>query len=96
MPKGVSDQNQANFETDPKAADEAQLKIRRIGNSLGVILPKDLLAHLAASEGETIEWRSLGNGRIEIASVENEADQLMELAEQIMEENRGVLRALAK
>ncbi|MGB3626797.1 MAG: AbrB/MazE/SpoVT family DNA-binding domain-containing protein [Henriciella sp.] len=74
----------------------ASMKIRKIGNSLGVILPKDVLASLRVEEGDTVEVVQTSDGRIELAVVDREADDLMALAEDIMAENRAVLRALAK
>lgn len=71
------------------------LKIRKIGNSLGVVLPKDLLEQLKAGEGDTLAVKQDGTGyRIEVSDAETE--RLMELAEEIIEENRNVLRVLAK
>lgn len=71
------------------------LKIRKIGNSLGVVLPKDLLDQLKAGEGDTLAVKRDAEGyRIEVSDAETE--RLMELAEEIIEENRNVLRVLAK
>lgn len=71
------------------------LKIRKIGNSLGVVLPKDLLEHLNAGEGDTLSVQREENGvRIDVSEAETE--RLMELAEEIIQENRNVLKVLAK
>ena len=74
----------------------ASMKVRRVGNSLGVILPRDLLNALGVEEGDTIDVVQTEDGRIELAVVDREADDLMSMAEEIMAENRAVLRALAK
>lgn len=74
----------------------ASMKIRRIGNSLGVILPRDILNALGVDEGDTVDAVQAEDGRIELAVVDREADDLMSMAEEIMAENRAVLRALAK
>ncbi len=74
----------------------ASMKVRRIGNSLGVILPKDVLGALNVREGDSIEFIQSEDGRIELAVVDREADDLLAMAEDIMAENRAVLRALAK
>jgi putative addiction module antidote len=74
----------------------ASMKVRKIGNSLGVILPKDVLAMLGVDEGDSIDAVRLPDGRIELVVVDREADDLMAMAEDIMAENRAVLRALAK
>ena len=71
------------------------LKIRKIGNSLGVVLPKELLEQLNAGEGDTLSVQREENGfRIEVSEAETE--RLMELAEEIIQENRNVLKVLAK
>lgn len=74
----------------------ASMKVRRVGNSLGVILPKDILTALNVGEGDTVDVVQTADGRIELAVVDREADELMSMAEDIMAENRAVLRALAK
>ena len=71
------------------------LKIRKIGNSLGVVLPKDLLEQLKAGEGDTLNVKREENG-FRLAVSDAETDRLMELAEDIIEENRNVLKVLAK
>ena len=72
-----------------------KLKIRKIGNSLGVVLPKDVLDQLKVKEGDMLDVVSSETG-VTLSISDAEVDQLMELAERIMEENREVLRALAK
>ena len=74
----------------------SKLKLREIGNSVGVILPRDVLSDLGAKAGDEIEYVVKGRGVIELSVTDNEVDELMERAEQIMTENRAVLRALAK
>lgn len=72
------------------------MKVRRIGNSLGVILPRELLTALDVDEGDTVDLVQTEDGRIELSAVDRDADDLMQMAEDIMAENRAVLRALAK
>lgn len=72
-----------------------QLKIRKIGNSLGVVLPKDVLEQLKVKEGDVLDVVPTASGvRLEVS--DEEVDRLMQVAERIMDENREVLRALAK
>jgi putative addiction module antidote len=72
-----------------------RLKIRKIGNSLGVVLPKDVLEQLKVKEGDTLNVAAAPTG-ITLSVSDEEVDRLMEMAERIMDENREVLRALAK
>ena len=72
-----------------------RLKIRKIGNSLGVVLPKDVLEQLKVKEGDTLDVVPTSSG-VTLSVSDDEVDRLMQLAERIMDENREVLRALAK
>lgn len=71
------------------------LKITRIGNSAGVILPKEVLAKLRAEVGDSIYLSELQDG-LKMTVHDPEFEKQMEIARQIMRENRDVLRALAK
>jgi len=72
-----------------------RLKIRKIGNSLGVVLPKDVLEQLKVKEGDTLNVVAAPTG-VTLSVSDEEVDRLLEMAERIMDENREVLRALAK
>lgn len=72
-----------------------RLKIRKIGNSLGVVLPKDVLDQLKVKEGDVLDVVPAPGG-VTLSVSDEEVDRLMEIAERIMDENREVLRALAK
>jgi putative addiction module antidote len=72
----------------------ASLKITKIGNSAGVVLPKELLAKLRAGVGDTLYVSETPGIRITAADPSFEAK--MALAEQIMREDRDILRVLAK
>lgn len=71
------------------------LKITTIGNSVGVILPKEILARLRVDKGDTLYVTEVPDG-IEIRAFDGEFAEDMELAEQIMREDRDVLKKLAE
>jgi putative addiction module antidote len=71
------------------------LKIRKIGNSLGVLLPKEALEQLKAGEGDELVLQPGPAGYI-IKVNDPEVERLMGLARDIMSKRRKVLRALAK
>ncbi|OJY69574.1 MAG: transcriptional regulator [Sphingobium sp. 66-54] len=71
------------------------LKITRIGNSAGVILPKDLLAHLNAAVGETLSVTITPRG-IELAAADPDFDAQMAAAREVMARRKRALRELAK
>ncbi len=71
------------------------LKIISIGNSLGVILPKDILLQLQVEKGDKIFLSDTPDGfRISRHTDELEKDQA--LAETIIRRRRTALRELAK
>ena len=71
------------------------LKITRIGNSAGVILPKEILAKLRADVGDSVFVTETPDG-FSVTAHDPEFERQMALAEEIMRENRDILRALAK
>jgi putative addiction module antidote len=71
------------------------LKVTRIGNSAGIVLPKDVLARLRVGPGDTLHLTEAPDGvRLTAHDPDFEAD--MAMAEEIMREDRNILRALAK
>lgn len=72
-----------------------KLKITTIGNSAGVILPRDLLARLRLEKGDELFALETPDG-IRLTTYDPELAAQMEAAEQIMREDRLVLRKLAK
>jgi len=73
----------------------ASLKISKFGNSAGVILPKEILAKLRAGVGDTLHVTETPDG-IRITAGDPAFAEKMALAEQIMREDRDILRVLAK
>jgi putative addiction module antidote len=72
-----------------------ELKIRKIGNSAGVVLPKDLLARLRVGPGDMIYATESPDG-IRLTAANPDFEAKMKLAESIMREDRDILRVLAK
>lgn len=73
----------------------ATLKITQIGNSLGVILPKELLAKLKVGKGDELFLTESPDG-FRITQHNVEFEEQMQAAEKIMRKRRNVLRELAK
>ena len=73
----------------------ATLKITKIGNSAGVILPKELLARLRARVGDTLFVSEAPDG-VRLTAADPDFAAKMEAAEAIMREDRDILRVLAK
>jgi putative addiction module antidote len=72
-----------------------QLKITRIGNSAGIVLPKDLLAHLETAVGETVSVTKTPRG-IELSAPEADFDAQMAVAREVMARRKRALAELAK
>src|SRR5690606_32685079 len=71
------------------------LKLTRIGNSVGVVLPKDVLARLRLGEGDAVYLTESPDG-YRLTPYDAEFERQMRAAESVMRENRDVLRQLAK
>jgi putative addiction module antidote len=72
-----------------------ELKITKIGNSAGVVLPKDVLAHLDAAIGQTLAVTKTPHG-IELRAPSTDFDAQMEAARAVMARRKRALRELAK
>jgi putative addiction module antidote len=72
------------------------LKLTQIGNSVGVILPKELLAKLKLEKGDTLFVTEAANGAVMMTPYNAEFEVQMDAARKIMKERRQVLRELAK
>lgn len=70
------------------------LKLTTIGNSVGVIFPKELLAKLRVDKGDLLSVTEVPDG-IALRPYDDRFAQQMEIAEEIMREDRDVLRRLA-
>ena len=72
-----------------------KLKITTVGNSAGIILPKELLARLRLQKGDELFALEPPDG-IKLTAVDPALAEQMEVAERIMREDRAVLRKLAQ
>jgi putative addiction module antidote len=72
-----------------------QLKVTKIGNSAGIVLPKELLARLRVEAGDYLYVSETPDG-VRITASNPDFAAKMALAETIMREDRDILRVLAK
>jgi putative addiction module antidote len=77
------------------AGNRSAVKVIEIGNSQGVILPKETLARLKVRKGDLLYLTESPSG-IHLVPYDEEFAAQMEAAREIMRENRDVLRELAK
>jgi putative addiction module antidote len=71
------------------------LKLTQIGNSVGVILPKEILARLKLEKGDTVFVTDTPGG-VTITPYDEAFDAQLAAARRIMKQRRNVLRELAK
>jgi putative addiction module antidote len=71
------------------------LKLTQIGNSVGVILPRELLAKLGIAKGDTIYAVDQPDG-VRLTVADPDFGVQMEVARRVMKDRRAVLRELAK
>ena len=72
-----------------------KLKITAIGNSAGVILPKELLAALRVDKGDDLYVFETSDG-IRLSAYDPELAAQMDVADQVMRDRRELLRKLAQ
>lgn len=72
-----------------------RLKVTQIGNSLGVVLPKEALARLKVGKGDDLFLTEAPDG-YRVTPLDDEALRQLEAAREIMNRRRAVLRELAK
>ena len=71
------------------------LKLTQIGNSLGVVLPKEALAKLKIEKGDTVFLTETPDG-FRVTTYDPVFEGQMTAARKIMKRRRNVLRELAK
>jgi putative addiction module antidote len=83
-------------ETVRDIPESAPLQIRKIGNSLGLILSKELLARLQLKEGDKLYPVDQPDGSFRLSPFDPKHARTMEIARQIMDEYKDTFAALAK
>ncbi len=71
------------------------VKLTTIGNSTGIILPRELLDRLRLRKGDTLHVLETPNG-VELSAFDPEFARQMDVAERVMRDDRDVLRRLAE
>ena len=73
-----------------------ELKVRKFGNSLGVILPREVIQRLDAAEGQRILLIESPDGAFQLRPRDPELEEQMKIAREGMARYRNALRVLAK
>ena len=73
-----------------------ELKLRKIGNSVGVVLPKEALAQLRVAEGDTLYMTEGPDNTLRVSAANPEFAKSMAVFESLNRRYRNALRELAK
>jgi len=71
-------------------------KIRKIGNSYGIVLPKEALQALKVEEGATVYLTEAPNNTLNINPEKPGFNEIIRVAEEGMQQYRNTMRELAK
>jgi len=71
------------------------LKLTQIGNSVGVILPKEVLARLKVGKGDTVFLTEAANG-VTLTPYDPALEEQLKLGREFMHEYRNTFHQLAK
>ena len=72
-----------------------KLKVTQIGNSMGVILPKEVLARLKLEKGDTL-FLTDAPGGVTLTPYDADVEEQLAIGREFMREYRDTFRQLAK
>jgi putative addiction module antidote len=72
------------------------MKLTQIGNSIGVVLPKDALIKLGVEKGDTVYLTEGPGGEMRLSAYDPSVAEEIALGEEFMDQYRDTFRALAK
>jgi len=73
-----------------------ETKVRKIGNSMGIVLPKEALQALRVKEGDTLYLTEAPNSSLAITPEQPGFKEKMDMAGDLMRRYRNAFRELAK
>lgn len=73
-----------------------KIEIKKIGNSDGLLLPRELMQRLDLKRGQQLHVVELAGGGFQLLPYDPDFDRTMEIADELMDEYRDTLAALAK
>jgi len=73
-----------------------KLEIKKIGNSDGLLLPKELMQRLDLQRGQELYVTELAGGGLQLMPYDPDFARTMEAADVVMDKYRDTLAALAK
>ena len=73
-----------------------KIEVKKIGNSDGLILPRELMQRLDLKRGQQLHVIELAGGGFQVLPYDPDFQKTMKIADEIMDEYRDTLAALAK
>ena len=73
-----------------------ETKVRKIGNSLGIVLPKEALQAMKVAEGDKLFLTDAPQGSMHLTPDRPGFEEKMKVAESLMNRYRNAFRELAK
>ena len=73
-----------------------KLTLRRTGNSIGMVLPKEALDHLGAADGAAVFLTFLPDGALRLSTADPEFERQVQAAEEINRTHGNAIRALIR
>jgi putative addiction module antidote len=76
--------------------EQMRIEIKKIGNSDGLILPRELMQRLDLKRGQWLHVVELAGGGFQAIPYDPDFEETMKIADEIMDEYKDTLAALAK
>ncbi len=73
-----------------------KVEIKKIGNSDGLILPRELVRRLDLKRGQQLHVTELAGGGFQLLPYDPDFEETMQIVDEIIDEYRDTLTALAK
>ena len=73
-----------------------ELKLRKVGNSVGLVLPKEALSRMNVGEGDSVFLTESPDGALRVTSQSPDFAKKMKVFESLSRRYRNALRELAK
>ena len=73
-----------------------KLEIKKIGNSDGLILPREVMDRFDLKRGQELHLIEMAGGGFQVTPYDPDFEETMKIADEVMDEYRDTLAALAK
>jgi putative addiction module antidote len=73
-----------------------ELKLRKVGNSVGVVLPKEALSRMNVTEGDSVFLTETPDGGLRVTAESPDFAKKMKVIESLSRRYRNALKELAK